>query len=1163
MRRVLPTVLLATVLAASTAFAQSQSWKMYVSNEVTRDISVFDQEGVFLYSIPFPAGTFYPVQAAFAPNEHLFVAAHPEAVLEYDENDQILGSIPSDVRPAGLAIGPDGRIYVGGIAGTTPGEIYNSDGQLIGTMDFGGVALAITRTGQVIGVDGGNELIHIGDLEGNELSSFSTGANSKPRGIAIGPDGLLYVARDTLHDIAVYDLQGNLQRTISNESIIRPYGVGFSPRGTLYIVSTGAVSVLELDLDGTILSTIDTNLSRPNHIAFRVEQIDQDGDGFVWPEDCNDADPNTFPGAIEVCDGYDNDCTGDLDDNPACVRICNLPEKIGDELLVTNDINPALSPSLSWTGFEFGLVWSDRRHAKQEVYFTRLDLSGNQIGGELRVTVTIDGSGFDTIRSPKIAWTGTEYGLVWGRPLNGDFAIYFARLDATGAKIGDDVIVSSSVDTGHPSALVWTGSGYALAWVDRRDGTNDIYFARLDPSGSLLGSEVRVTFNAAPSFPTLVWTGSEYGVAWRGIQNGNVNIYFIRLDIDGLPIDPEEQLITNGAVSISDRPDLVWTGTEYGVVWHDNRNGNAEVYFARLDELGNMIGTDVRVTNASPLFADSFQPQIAWTGSEYAVTWADERHGDSEVYFTRISELGQVLSTDLRVTNAARASDGSTLVWTGSQFASAWRDVRNGTSSQIYFTKIGCNCEDADSDGFSICSGGDCDDTDASIYPFAPQLCDGINNDCNSPTWPTVPTDEFDADGDTYRICGNDCDDLDPNVNPGAVETCNSVDDDCNGDIDEELGHTTCDVGVCAVTVDNCIGGETQTCVPGSPVAETCNSLDDDCNGLVDDIDIDGDGFSACGPDCNDSDPFINPLAVETCNGIDDNCNGLTDDDSEGFDTDSDEVPNACDNCRFASNPAQADNDADGVGNSCDNCLSVSNANQNDVDGDLRGDVCDNCPTEANTLQDDADSDNVGDVCDNCIDASNPSQGDTDGDALGDACDNCPATPNEDQADSDVDDRGDVCDNCPSDFNPLQEDPDNDNLGDACDNCALNFNPDQADFDADLEGDVCDLDDGLILVTLPTSSLVAWQEEVGFRSFNEYRGNLQVLRGQGLYTQDPATEPLAIRNCNVRDPFIEDGADPLPGETAFYLVTGNDRGLETSLGTNSAGIERTNSFPCP
>ena len=43
---------------------------------------------------------------------------------------------------------------------------------------------------------------------------------------------------------------------------------------------------------------------------------DADGDGFAAEEDCNDNDASVYPGAAEVCDGVDNDCDGQKDNDP-------------------------------------------------------------------------------------------------------------------------------------------------------------------------------------------------------------------------------------------------------------------------------------------------------------------------------------------------------------------------------------------------------------------------------------------------------------------------------------------------------------------------------------------------------------------------------------------------------------------------------------------------------------------------------------------------------------------------------------------------------------------------------------------------------------------------------------------------------------------------------
>ena len=42
--------------------------------------------------------------------------------------------------------------------------------------------------------------------------------------------------------------------------------------------------------------------------------IDADGDGFNSDEDCNDNDPDVFPGNTEICDDKDNDCNGSIDE---------------------------------------------------------------------------------------------------------------------------------------------------------------------------------------------------------------------------------------------------------------------------------------------------------------------------------------------------------------------------------------------------------------------------------------------------------------------------------------------------------------------------------------------------------------------------------------------------------------------------------------------------------------------------------------------------------------------------------------------------------------------------------------------------------------------------------------------------------------------------------
>jgi hypothetical protein len=79
------------------------------------------------------------------------------------------------------------------------------------------------------------------------------------------------------------------------------------------------------------------------HTAF-----DTDDDGWQNQADCAPKDPTTFPGARERCDGIDNDCDRDVDEDGACVdevmpcyqvETASQPALDGDPCLLATDPN--------------------------------------------------------------------------------------------------------------------------------------------------------------------------------------------------------------------------------------------------------------------------------------------------------------------------------------------------------------------------------------------------------------------------------------------------------------------------------------------------------------------------------------------------------------------------------------------------------------------------------------------------------------------------------------------------------------------------------------------------------------------------------------------------------------------------------------------------------
>jgi hypothetical protein len=200
---------------------------------------------------------------------------------------------------------------------------------------------------------------------------------------------------------------------------------------------------------------------------------------------------------------------------------------------------------------------------------------------------------------------------------------------------------------------------------------------------------------------------------------------------------------------------------------------------------------------------------------------------------------------------------------------------------------------DADGDGFGdpatetrVCAlkagivavGRDCDDTNADVSPHGLEVCDGLDNDCNTTPDDGLPLATYfaDADGDGFgnalapvEACNqppnavfdaSDCDDTRTDVNPLAPEVCDgNVDNDCDlladdNDPDREISSTL----YWYIDADNDGYGTEDLYM------QACeNPRPSDLVGNKD--------------DCDDTDATLNPDAQEICNGFDDNCDQLFD----------------------------------------------------------------------------------------------------------------------------------------------------------------------------------------------------------------------------------------------------------------------------------------------
>jgi hypothetical protein len=151
--------------------------------------------------------------------------------------------------------------------------------------------------------------------------------------------------------------------------------------------------------------------------------------------------------------------------------------------------------------------------------------------------------------------------------------------------------------------------------------------------------------------------------------------------------------------------------------------------------------------------------------------------------------------------------------------------------------------------GESMCTGGQRVDTCVAGPSAADDAtCDGLDDDCDGTTDEDFVGSlrdcgagacrrtirEVCVEGQAVGVCVS---------GPPAADdaTCDGVDDDCDGATDEDTRSeaTTCGAGLCAaVGTRACIGGRWQDdCRPTPPAVDAVDAVDDDCDGLDDDCD--------------------------------------------------------------------------------------------------------------------------------------------------------------------------------------------------------------------------------------------------------------------------------------------------------------------------------------
>ena len=364
-------------------------------------------------------------------------------------------------------------------------------------------------------------------------------------------------------------------------------------------------------------------------------------------------------------------------------------------------------------------VWLDERTGRSNIFATQSLDNGSTFDSSVRVndvpdkahlygaTLTIDGQGMVYV--------------VWLDERDGDQDIYFARSISRGVvgafhpsvkvnddetrepavnEFGDPEYIEPAAFQTHPMIALGPNGAIYVVWQDYRRAQADIYFSKSVDGGKTFDRNVKVTDefgSAGQLYPSMAVSpkGTIY-LAWHDHRKGNADIFFAK-STDGGELFSQNLKVSDDETGTHQfNPSL--TVDESGhiyVAWHDLRNSSQpDIYFGKSTDDGQTFGPSVKVSDDSSR-AFQFHPSIGVTPKgTIGVVWEDKRHGNFDIFFSTSHDGGKTFAKNVRVDDdkgSANQLFPSLAVGASGSFLIMWTDQRHDTGALSRCPPVQCS----------------------------------------------------------------------------------------------------------------------------------------------------------------------------------------------------------------------------------------------------------------------------------------------------------------------------------------------------------------------------------------------------------------------------------------------------------------------------------------
>lgn len=374
--------------------------------------------------------------------------------------------------------------------------------------------------------------------------------------------------------------------------------------------------------------------------------------------------------------------------------------------LDAGDLSNSISPQISSdeNGHVY-VVWHNDKNGKADIYFNYSTNFGTTWqAGETRLDT--DTGAADSL-FPQITDDGEGHiYAVWFDGRNGSYDIYFNYSTNHGATwqnndIRLDTDSKGAAASWYPQISADNKGRVYVVWYDDRNGKSDIFFNFSTNFGATWrSSDIRLDTNAAGAgrsvYPRISSDnrGNVY-VVWYDDRNGNRDIYFNSSTNNGATWRSSDIRIDKDTAGADDSiaPEITSDASDnVYVVWHDYRNGDADIYYNySADNGATWQASDIRIDDDAAGATASLFPTIINDDSGHVyIVWYDRRDGASDIYFSYYEDFG----TGLKASNVRLDTDTKGAAHSQAPVVSsdksgnvyaAWQDNRDG-GWNIYFS---------------------------------------------------------------------------------------------------------------------------------------------------------------------------------------------------------------------------------------------------------------------------------------------------------------------------------------------------------------------------------------------------------------------------------------------------------------------------------------------